>query len=344
MRLALLPAMALASGVPALPRPQHGDVRRVEVVAAAERSVATVLAEGPQAGGRSRRGASLGSGVVLSGDGLLLTAAHVVAGAERIAVKVFGAGPVPARLVFLDRSADVALVRLAPSGVALHPAVLGDSDRLRKGEAIYVIGNPGGLERSLSVGVVSGRHPLGQILGGAVEADLIQTDAAMNPGNSGGPMFDSSGAVIGLAQAIVSEGGGSQGLGFGLPINTVKKLLDLDPCVWLGFSAFPLDAEWADALNVRAPSAALVQRVEPDGAAAVAGLREGTIPVDSPRGKLLLGGDVILAVDGKPYLDWVRSSAPSQLRPGTRHVLMVTLMRAGAVIDLPMPVVHRPKW
>lgn len=316
------------------------EARRAQVIAHAERSVAGVLTFSRS----GREGTGAGTAVALTQDGLFLTAAHVVLGSERILVKPFESAPAPARIAFLDRAADVALLRLESRSVAVQPAVLGDSGRLRKGDTLYVIGNPSGLERSLSTGVVSGRHSAGRILGGAVEAELIQTDAAMNPGNSGGPMFDSGGNLVGLAQLILSESGGFEGLGFGLAINDVKKVLGLDPCVWLGFSAFPLDPEWADALNLRIPGAALVQVVEPDSSAAIAGLRGGTIRVMGPRGKLLFGGDIVIAVDGVPYQAWVRSSAPGRVQPGVRHVLTLTLMRAGSVIDLPVPVVHRPTW
>jgi S1-C subfamily serine protease len=329
-------ALSLWLALPAADR----EARRVEVIGHAERSVASVVATGASADSVS----GAGTAVALSRDGLLLTAAHVVLGAERILVRPFESDPTPARLVFMDRAADLALLRLEARGLDLHPATFGDSSRLRKGDTLYVIGNPSGLERSLSVGVVSGRHPAGRILGGAVEAELIQTDAAMNPGNSGGPMFDSSGNLVGLAQLILSESGGFEGLGFGLAINDVKRVLGLDPCVWLGFSAYSLDPQWSDALNLRVLGAALVQIVEPGSSAALAGLRAGTIRVAAPRGRLLLGGDVVIAIDGVPYQTWVRSSAPTRVQPGARHVLTLTIMRAGSLIDIPLPVVHRPTW
>ena len=209
------------------------ESKRVELVAQLERSVVVVLVEGREIQHEQKTlallpSASLGTGVVLSADGLVLTAAHVVAGADRIRVKPQGGEPLAARVVFADEDADIALLRLETASASLVPAKLGDSSRVRKGETTYVIGNPVGIEFSLSTGVVSGRHPIGHVFGGSVEAEVIQTDAAINSGNSGGPIFNSRGEVIAIAQGILSKGGGSEGLGFGLSINVVKKILGSD--------------------------------------------------------------------------------------------------------------------
>ncbi|HPA82850.1 MAG TPA: trypsin-like peptidase domain-containing protein, partial [Thermoanaerobaculales bacterium] len=217
---------------------------------------------------------SLGTGLVISAAGLILTAAHVVEEAQRIRVKVGETEPVAARTVFADEEADIALLRLQEPPSALQVATLGDSDGVRKGETVYVIGNPVGIERSLSVGVVSGRHQLRHVFGGNIAVELIQTDAAINSGNSGGPIFNSRGEVIAVAERILTEGGGSEGLGFGLAINVVKKILALDPCTWLGFSAIPLDERWSRILNVPRTRSVLLQRVIPEGPADRAGLRE----------------------------------------------------------------------
>jgi serine protease Do len=322
------------------------EARRVELVARLDRSVVVVLAEGrgishTKSGPRLLPFEGVGAGVLVSADGLVLTAEHVIAGADRVRVRVVEGEPLPARILFEDEPADVALLRLERVPPSLSPAPLGDSDRVRKGEAVYVIGNPSGVEHSLSVGVVSGRHPARHVFGGSVEAELIQTDAAINAGNSGGPMFNSRGEVIAIAQSILTEGGGSEGLGFGLAINAARKVLGLDPCVWMGFSAAPLNETWAAILNVPRPGALLVERVTAGGPADEAGIRGGEVPVQFGLEHLLLGGDVIVRADGVPILEWIRERRPPPSRPGEVHEIRLTLLRAGQTREVPVRVTHR---
>ncbi|MGH9367799.1 MAG: S1C family serine protease [Thermoanaerobaculia bacterium] len=273
-----------------------------------------------------------------------MTAAHVVTGADRTRVKTKDGEPLPARIVFSDEPADLALLRVDAGRSPLVPARLGDSDRVRKGETVYVIGNPFGIEYSLSVGIVSGRHPVGHVFGGSVQAEVIQTDAAINEGNSGGPMFNSRGEVIAIAQTILTREGGSEGLGFGLAINVVKKILGLDPCVWLGFSGVPLSDASAPVLNVSEPGGLLVQVVTPGGPADLAGLRGGKVPIQVGSDHLLLGGDVVLKVDGVPVLDWLRKPPVSEARPGERHQLTLTVIRSGRILEIPVFATHRTGW
>ena len=325
------------------------EARRVELVAQLERSAVVVIAEGR---GIAHQGsllgfepsAGLGTGLVIKADGLVATAAHVVADAERVRVKVGEAEPVSARVVFLDDTADVALLRLDPGSSPLAPARLGDSDKVHKGETVYVIGNPVGIASSLSMGVVSGRHQLGRLFGGTLNVELIQTDAAMNSGNSGGPIFNSRGEVIALAQRIVSQGGGSQGLGFGLAINVVKKILGLDPCLWLGFSGVPLNDAWSGVLNVPEPGGLLVERVTPGGPADEAGLRGGKVPIQVGEEHLLVGGDVVLKIEGLPIAEWLRREPAAARTPGERHTVLLTVLRGGRTADISVATIHRETW
>jgi S1-C subfamily serine protease len=330
------------------PPPGAGDEesRRVELVARLERSVVLVLVEGREIEHQRRSVTlvpfeSLGTGIVLSADGLVLTAAHVVAGADRVRVKPGDGETLPARILFVDEPSDLALLGLEGVFPSLSPARLGDSDLVRKGEALYVLGNPSGIEGSLSVGVVSGRHPARHVFGGSVEAELIQTDAAINAGNSGGPMFNSRGEVIAIAQSVLSRGGGSEGLGFGLAINAVKRILALDPCVWMGFSGVRLNEAWTEALNVPEPGGLLVEHVTPGGPADQAGIHGGEIPVQAGSESLLLGGDVVLQADGVPILDWIRERRMPPSRPGEVHEIRLTLQRAGETREVPVRVTHR---
>jgi S1-C subfamily serine protease len=322
------------------------ESRRIELVARLERSVVLILVEGREIRHEKRSvtlapSESLGTGLVLSADGLVLTAAHVVAGADRVRVEVEKGELRPARILFVDEPSDVALLRLEGVLPSLFPARLGDSDRARKGEALYVIGSPSGIEGSLSVGVLSGRHPARHVFGGSVEAELIQTDAAINAGNSGGPMFNSHGEVVAIAQSILSVGGGSEGLGFGLAINAVKRILGLDPCVWMGFSGVRLNDAWTQALNVPEPGGLLVEHVTPGGPAEQAGIHGGEFPVQAGSEHLLLGGDVVLRADGIPIFAWIRDRRPPPSRPGEVHEIRLTLLRAGRTREVPVRVTHR---
>lgn len=335
-----------ASAFAARPPPTDEE-RRVELVSTIERSAVLVLARARSRGGRgSEEGqgkVAVGAGVIVRADGLVVTAAHVVAGADRVAVKLERGDPVAAKVAFLDVASDLALLRIDDPPPGLVPARLGDSDRVRKGETVYVFGNPVGLERSLSVGVVSGRHLLPHVVGGTVEAEVIQTDAALNPGNSGGPFFNSRGEIIAIAQLIASRSGGSEGLGFGLAVNAVKKILALDPCTWLGFSGVVLTDELAAALNVPRAGGILVQNVTPGGPASEAGVREGAVPVRLGEDTILLGGDVVVEVNGIPFMEWVRTQ-PAGGPPGERHELRLVLLRSGRLLDVPLVAVHRAAW
>lgn len=349
---ALAVALALAgsrNARGASPAPPDEESRRVELLSRLERSVVLVLVKGKEiVHDEARVGLeatiSLGTGVVLAADGLILTAAHVVAGADEIRVKSEKAEPVAARIVFLDDLADIALVRLASVPVPLVPARLGDSDQVKKGESVYVIGNPQGIEQSVSMGIVSGRHPVRHVFGTNVKAELIQTDAAINTGNSGGPIFNGHGEVVAIAQAILTKGGGSEGLGFGLAINVVKAVLALDPCVWLGFSGAPLDETWSKVLNVPDANGFLVTRVTPGSPADLAGLKGGAIPIQIGAERLLVGGDVILRVNGLPVLEWARSETSGTLRPGDQREQKLTVLRAGRTMEIPVVTVHRTGW
>lgn len=332
-----------------LPVGSEEETRRIELVARLEHSVVLIHVEGREIEHRRAEvtflpSESLGTGVVLSRDGLLLTAAHVVEGAERIVVRLADDQQFPARVVFEDEMADIALLRLDGERATLEPAALGDSDKVRKGETAYVLGNPLGIERTLTVGVISGRHTLPHVFGGNVQAEVIQTDAAINQGNSGGPIFNSRGEVIAIAQRIMTESGGSEGLGFGLAINSIKRLLDLDPCVWMGFGGVALDGEWTDALNVPEPGAILVERVTPGSPASRAGLRGGSIPVMTAGRHLLLGGDVILRIEGRLPIAWRGQPAPLGTPEGTHRTFALTILRGGQLINVPIETIHRSAW
>ena len=242
-----------------------------------------------------------GSGIILDREGHILTNNHVAGEGRRLEVTLADGTRLSATVVGRDPLSDLAVLRVQASPEALHPAVLGDSSTVRAGQMAIAIGNPFGLERSLTVGVVSavGRvRPSG--VGGRSIPNMIQTDAAINPGNSGGPLLNSAGEVIGINTQIQTAGGirGNMGVGFAVPINAVHRALPLllagqkveHP--WLGISGRAVSEELAEELDLPVKEGVLVAGVLPDSPAARGGLRGATR--NDPA-----SGDIILAIDGR---------------------------------------------
>jgi serine protease Do len=243
---------------------------------------------------------ALGSGVLISPECHVLTAAHVVDGADSIRVKTSDGKLRPAELLFSEPGADIALIRLLTPEPDLAHARLGDSDELVIGQTAYVVGSPYGLENSLSVGHISGFRDFDRLYDGSIIAEFLQTDAAINSGNSGGPVFNSQGEVIGIASRILTASGGSQGLGLAVTINTARQLLALEDRTWTGIDAVFLDGPSISVLlNQDLEGALLIQRVAPGSPAEKAGLRGGTIPATIGGRDILLGGDLILEFGGQ---------------------------------------------
>lgn len=238
----------------------------------------------------------LGSGVLIRED-MVLTAAHVVANAEEIMVQLFDGQAVPAKTVRISKIADVALIQLTKSLKEPQIATLGNSDETRVGAEIFVIGAPMGLPFSLSSGIISGRHAeenktyAGNIL------EFFQTDAAINTGNSGGPMFNSQGEVIGIVSSILSRSGGFEGIGFAATSEIAQTLLSSKGSKYFGIDAVLLPQEMAVILNVPQQSGWLVQHVVKNSPAGISGIQGGFRKVIINEEEIMLGGDIILSVD-----------------------------------------------
>ncbi|MBI1363126.1 MAG: Do family serine endopeptidase [Proteobacteria bacterium] len=223
---------------------------------------------------------SLGSGVIISPDGYIVTNNHVVMQADDITVRLADERELKAELVGSDPKTDIALIKV--DGADLPHAPLGDSDSVRVGDWVVAIGNPFGLGGSVSAGIISA---LGRNIGQGPYDHFLQTDAAINPGNSGGPLFNTDGQVVGINTAILSRSGGSQGIGFAIPSNTVKLIVDQikehgRPIRgWLGVRIQTVTPELADAMKLSDAHGALVAGVVDGSPADKAGLKEGDVIV-----------------------------------------------------------------
>ena len=255
-----------------------------------------------------------GSGFVIDKEGHIVTNNHVVEGAERIEVTFPGEVIVLAEVIGTDPSMDLAVLKVDVSSEKLLPLTLGDSADLQPGQLAIAIGNPFGLERTITTGVVSALDRTLRARNGRIMGGIIQTDAAINPGNSGGPLLDSGGKVIGVNTAIFSPSGGSVGVGFAVPVDTVKRVIPelitngryAHP--WLGIAGFSITGELADRLKgdgvkLGIRNGVIVVEVVEEGPAEQAGLIGGDNEVQLGNRILVLGGDVITAIDDQVVED-----------------------------------------
>jgi S1-C subfamily serine protease len=252
-------------------------------------------------------GVASGSGFLIDTEGHIITNSHVVEGAEQVEVTL---GPSESRydaeVVGADPATDVALLDVdAPAG-QLHPLALGDSSQVEVGEPVVAIGNPFGLERTVTAGIVSALQRQIQAPNGFSISHVIQTDAAINPGNSGGPLIDASGSVIGINSQIQTGGGqGNVGIGFAVPINTardvVRQLRDDGEVehAYLGISGGSITPDLAEALKLPVDSGVLINEVVEGGPADKAGIEGGDSSATIEGANIRVGGDIVVAVDGK---------------------------------------------
>jgi serine protease Do len=251
-----------------------------------------------------------GSGFLVSSDGIVLTNAHVVDGAKEVTVKLSNHREYKAKVLGADRTSDIAVLKIDAHD--LPTVQIGDSNQLHVGDYVLAIGEPFGLEETATAGIVSAK---GRSLPGDGYVPFIQTDAAVNPGNSGGPLFDANGNVVGINAQIYSNSGGYQGVSFAIPINLAIQAKDQIVKTGkvaharLGVEVQTLDQSLADSFKMKAPIGALVAKVEPDSAAAQAGLKVG---------------DVILEFNGNPIVDAGQLSARvGAVAPGDKVSLKV---------------------
>ena len=288
----------------------------------------TTTAAGPFGLPRKARATDTGTGTVLDTQGRILTADHVIAGASSITVTLPNGDTRRAKLLGGDSATDTAVLKIDPSGTTLHPLPLGSLATLRIGDPIAVIGDPFSFQRSLSSGLISGLDRTIQAPNGFTIAHAVQTDAAMNPGNSGGPVLDARGRVIGVADQIATGNSGadsSTGVGFAVPIDIVKTVLpQLERGATPAHAYVGIGA--ADATRGGGNAGALVQVVRSRGPAAAAGLRPGDVIVALGSAKITGVSDLV--------------TATSTHRPGDR--VTATVIRDGKRLSLPITLAKEP--
>jgi S1-C subfamily serine protease len=259
-----------------------------------------------EGGETQRQGKASGSGIVIDGNGTILTNYHVVENAVKVQISLEKGQSVDAQVVGKDPSNDIAVLRISPDGLKLHPLTLGDSSKVQVGDPVLAIGNPFALERTLTTGVISALQRQITAPNGFAINNVLQTDAPINPGNSGGPLLDAAGKVIGINSQIETggSGGGSVGIGFAVPINTAKsEISQLEKGgtvrgAYLGLTSLTIDGSLS-ALNLPVKSGALVQSVQHGTPAEKAGIRGGKVSGSTENGTVALGGDIIVSFGGK---------------------------------------------
>ena len=294
-------------------------------------------------------GQCIGSGFVIDAEGYVVTNNHVAEAADELLVTLVDEHTVPAEVVGTDPGSDLAVLKIDVPAEDLAVAELGESSTLQVGQRAIAIGNPFGLERTVTTGVISA---IGRTLSRDDSdfqlAELIQTDAAINPGNSGGPLLDSQGRVIGVNTAITSESGVNSGVGFAIPVDIVKRvvpeLIDQGRYrhPWLGITGGSITAELVEAADLPVETGVLIYQIEPGSPAEVAGLRGGTRQIVVSNVPLMVGGDIVIAIDEvtvKRFEDVVNYLA-SQTTVGEEVTL--TVVRDGSELQIDVTLEERP--
>jgi putative serine protease PepD len=292
-----------------------------------------------------------GSGAIIDDQGHIVTNYHVVRGAERIEVTLPDKSKLDATLVGADQNKDLAVLRIRPTRGRLTPVPLGTSKGLLVGQKVLAIGNPFGLDRTLTTGIISSLGRSIQAGNGVVIDDIIQTDAAINPGNSGGPLLNSQGEIIGINTAIISPSQASAGIGFAIPADTVRRITSelittgYVRYPWLGIrSMVPLadNPGIAERLQLNTDGGLMVIDMYANSPAAKAGIREASQQIRLGFRPFPVGGDVILTIQGKPV-----NSIPElqteiyRYKPGDK--ITVTVLRSNRKLDIPVTLEEPPR-
>ena len=336
MSLRLLTALLLAlvlGGVPAGAAAQDVD----EMFRKVSPSVVVVRAKGREVANRGLVTFSeIGSGVLISADGKVMTAAHVVHAMDEIIVEFLGGETVRARVIASEPAADLSLLKLEHVPKGARPAPLGDSDKVRVGQQVLVIGAPYGLSHSFSAGWISARWGPNTAYRAMPLAEFFQTTATINTGNSGGPMFNMAGEVIGVVSHNISKGGGSEGLGFVVTMKSARYFLMDREWAWIGLEGTVLTAELAEIFNVPGGSGLLVSVVPMGSPAWDMGLQGGDRIATIRGQEVVVRGDIILSMAGiairnETDVPKIREKIGAMQ---TGQTFKASVLRAGRVIEL----------
>jgi S1-C subfamily serine protease len=288
-----------------------------------------------------------GSGFVMDAKGYILTNFHVVQGAQSIEVVLGDQSRHAAKFIGADQRNDVALIKIEPGAKPLAVLPLGDSAALQVGQKVLAIGNPFGFQSTLTTGVVSALGRTVQTGQNTLIDEAIQTDAAINRGNSGGPLINTHGEVIGINSAIYTPSGTTAGIGFAIPINTAKRIahdLITDGRVhqaFIGVETIPINESFAEALGLPAQEGLLVQTTTRGGPAAEAGIKGGDRVAQAGMRRFYIGGDVITAIDGQKVTTQLDVNLVlNKKRPGDE--VRVSLFRGGKKMDVEVKLGERP--
>ncbi|MBN2389944.1 MAG: trypsin-like peptidase domain-containing protein [Anaerolineae bacterium] len=295
-----------------------------------------------------------GSGFVYDTEGHIVTNYHVIENAQDIQVTFADGVAFTGTVIGSDSTYDLAVIEIDAGDYPLHPISLGNSGDIRVGQFVVAIGNPFGLDQTVTFGVISSLGRVIESPDGRYIGEAIQTDAAINPGNSGGPLLDLQGQIIGVNAQIVSPSQANAGIGFAIPANTVKRVV---PELiskgryrhsWMGVRFFPvslsqqLQASFAE-LGVEVPEhGVLILGVEPGMPAAEAGLRGGDRSVNTPYGTIMVGGDTIVAIDGVAITSPSKLIAYLETNTAPGETIQVTVLRDNEEITLPVTLGERP--
>ena len=298
---------------------------------------------------RGESDGGMGSGFVYSDEGYVITNQHVVQDAERVMITFLDGEAYIGNVIGTDRDLDIAVVKVEPTNTYLQPIKIGDSSKLKVGEKIAAIGNPFGLSGSMTSGIVS---QMGRLLPqetGYSIPDVIQTDAAINPGNSGAPLINMKGEVFGINTAIQSATGEFSGIGFAVPANTVKKVVPVliqdgefkHP--WMGISGTDVDPELAEVRGLNSSKGFLVVSVIEGSPAETAGLLGVTETKETDGREFALDGDIILSIDGETVRKISDILVHLQREKSVGDEMVLSVNRGGEILELTMVLEERPQ-
>ena len=279
---------------------------------------------------------SVGSGVLISKDGKIVTASHVVHTADRVLVEFLNGEIIKADVIVSDPDADLALIKLKYMPKEFFVSTLANSNETKTGASVFVVGAPYGIQHTITSGIISARHKASAFDKNIPDGELFQTDTAINMGNSGSPVFDMNGKVIGIISHILSKSGGFEGIAFAATSNMVKQVLLSGDGLWTGIRTFPLDEILAKVFNLPQPGGVLVEKVASGSISDKLGLQAGAITATIDGKKMIVGGDIILSVldvplYGEGYQEKVKNRLSLLIADDK---IYVKVLRSGKVIWL----------